>query len=287
MTPVNLACFGTLPLVAVLAAGGTGDATPPARGSDEMLVQLLDLQRRVRGGELVALEELALGRVTREEILTGVDISAAVELGLEPAAVRARLAPGFVAELEALTAQRTALDAGPPREPSPLLTMVLDLEQELKSAADRRRQRLGIKSPLASGPLSQRVQPMAEAGPAPLDPAVDAAATAEAKLPELKLANARLRGATLYKLGRHAEALAAWQGLAAPQGDAGLEFDHQRADCLMRTGRSGEAITIWERIATDHATTPFGEQASFSLKVAHTIAALENARKKHGQGGGP
>ena len=79
---------------------------------DLLLSQLLDVQRRVRAGELPPEEELDAGRMTREEILAQLDVQRAAQLGMEPKAVRDRLQPGFLAELDLLAQGRFVVLVG-------------------------------------------------------------------------------------------------------------------------------------------------------------------------------
>jgi len=274
-------------LVGLLLAAQAAPATA-ARDSgreelharDRLLTQLFELQRRVRAGELPAPSELAAGRTAREQLLAGLDVRRAVQLGFEPRALRDRLLPAFLLEFEQLEAQRTRRDLGPPAEASPLLTMVLDLEQDFWREADRRRQRMGLKSPLDTGPLSQRLQPEAAPGRETADP-VGAAPGARANAAAAALppsADPQFAGQVHYRAGRYADALALWEPLSPPAGDAGLAFSYQRADCLMRTERVDDAIAAWERLAADHPGTRWAAQAEFALKVARALKACRDVR---------
>ncbi len=268
-------------LFAALLALTGGDTIEEMLRANELLVtQLLDLQQRVRSGELVPLAELGLAAPTREEILSGLDVRAALKLGIEPSAVRDRLAPGFDAELDQLATQREKLLSGPPSDPSPLLTLMLDFEVEMKALQDRRRQSLRLKNPLDSGPLASTLQPEGAPGPAVVD-GVDAAAPADggsSHRPRPSPVDARLAAAALYRAGRWQEALDAW-GRMASDAKPTIEEEYQRADCLMRLTRADEAIEIWEKIAAEHADTPWGAQSTFSLKVARALSALQRAKQ--------
>ncbi len=286
------------------AQGGshpTRSLTVKLQEKERLLAQLQDLQARVRSGDLPTASDLALAATSREEIVAGIDVHGAMALGMEPAKVRDRLAPGFTAEIEQLAEQRSRLEVGPPARPSPMLTLLLNFEQELASLADRRRQRLGIESPIVAGPLGQKLEPVAK--PPPMNEAagsdgtsvavaVDPAATpgtpavATAAMSQ-KPVDARITGEALYRAGRYADALTAWSALAIGAGetmnDATVELDYQRADCFMRTDKVDDAIKIWEMLANDHAKTTWGAQAGFSLKIARTLAALEAAKKSAGR----
>lgn len=277
-------------LAVLLALPPTDAAEEQLRVNDQLVTRLLELQQRVRAGELVPLADLELAAPTREEILAGLDVKAALQLGLEPTTVRERLIPGFNAELEQLAAQRDSLASGPPADPSPLLALLLDFEVELKSMVDRRRQALGLKNPLDSGPLASTLQPDGAPGPAVVD-GVDAAApaaldpaTGRRKAP----VDARLAAAALYRAGRWQESLDAW-GRMPSDAKPSLEEQYQRADCLLRLTRADEAIVIWEKLAADHAETSWGAQAAFSLKVARALSALQKAKQpaKPAAGGQP
>jgi len=238
---------------------------------DQLISQLLDLQQRVRGGEVVPLRELELGAPTREEVLAQIDVRGATRLGVEPATVRERLLPGFDAELERLVAQRDHVAAGPPPGSSPLLQLLLDFELELKANADRRRSGLGLQNPLDHSSIASPLQPRGAPGPAVVD-GVDVTGAVARGIDPL------LAAAALYRAGRWQEALDAWSRVTDPATIA-PESRHQRADALLRLGRVDEAIAIWERVATDEATTPWGQQAGFSLRVARALAALQEAKK--------
>lgn len=269
-------------LLAARLAGPPQEAIEQAlHASDRLLTQLLALQTRVRGGELVPMNELALAAPTREELLADFDVRAALRLGVEPAAVRERLVPGFAAELERLAAQREALESGPPKEPSPLLALLLDFELELKATADRRRQGLGLKNPLDAGPLATNVQPNGPPGPAVVD-GVDVAAPVA---PGRARVDPRVAAPALYRAGRWQEALDEFARFP-PAAVRTLEEEHQRADCLLRVGEVDAAIQIWEALANDHAGSTWGQQAAFSLKVARAMAALKKAKPK-AAGGAP
>jgi hypothetical protein len=251
---------------------------------DQLLAQLFELQTRSRGGVLLTDADLAPGRVTREQILAEFDVRRAVRLGFEPKALRDRLSPGFLAELDLLAAQRSKSDVGPLAEPSPLLTIMLDVEHDLWREADRRRQRAGLKSPLDSGPLSQKLAPDAAT--------VEGATSGEKSRPVIpspvppapRAGDARLAGQVHYKAGRWADALAAWSGVVAPEGAAGIELEYQRADCLLRTEQFDEAIAAWEKLAADHPGTSWAAQAQFSLRIARAMQALHAARKSQDGG---
>ena len=271
-------------LLAVALAPAPQDETRAMQeihAKDQLLVRLLELQRRVRAGELPIDDDLGAGRISREELLAQLDVQRAASLGIEPKAVRDRLQPGFLAELDLLAQARSRLETGPLAEPSPLLTLIYDLEQELWREADRRRQRVGIKSPLDSGPLGRRLQPEAPA------PAVTATTPdGDGASPGSTLAkgiDARLIGQAHYRAARYADALAAWKDVPLPEGTAGFEFAYQRADCLMQTRQVDEAIAAWEKLAADAKTTSWGAQAQFALKVAHAVKALHAAQAKDGE----
>ena len=282
MSPTTIHKLAGL-LLAVALAPAPQDETRIAQdvhSKDQLLVRLLELQRRVRGGELPSDDELAAGRIPREELLAQLDVRRAAWLGMEPKAVRDRLAPGFLAELDLLAQARTRQETGPLAEPSPLLTLMLDLEQELWREADRRRQRVGIKSPLDSGPLGRRLQPEAPATAPTNATATNAAGNDAVATPAIgKGLDARLVGQAHYRAGRYADALAAWTVVVPPEGTAGLEFGYQRADCLMQTGLVDEAITAWEKVAADGKETSWGAQAEFALKVARALQAVRAAQK--------
>jgi tetratricopeptide (TPR) repeat protein len=155
--------------------------------------------------------------------------------------------------------------------------MVLDLEQDLWREADRRRQRIGIKSPLDSGPLSQRLEaqaPATEGAPGAGTEGAEAAATPS----NPRGRNLQLLGQAHYRAGRYADALAAWKDLTAPEGAAGLEFEYQRANCLFQVGRTDEATVLWQKLVDEHATTSWGAQSQFMLKVARAIDAARSAK---------
>ncbi len=267
------------------AAIDVEQAQDELHAADQLLATLFELQQRVRTGALPTDAELAVARVTREEILAGFDVRLAARLGIEPSAVRDRLQPGFLSELDLLAAQRSRLDVGPLPEPSPILTMVLDVEQDLWREADRRRRRAGLKSPIDSGPLAQKLQPDA---PPPEGAAGTEAngAAASAAAPSIlpNGADPRLAGQAHYKAGRFVEALAAWNGIASPEGGAGIEFAYQHADCLMRSGKVDEAIAEWEKLAADHPATTWAAQSQFSLRVARTLKAVREVKQAAGGG---
>src|SRR5262249_21615580 len=158
-------------------------------------------------------------RVSRERILSGLDARAARQLGITPSELKNRLIPGFAAEIDELVKRQPTHDLAPSAEPSPLLTLVLDVEQQLFASADRRRQRVGIKSPIDWGPLAQTLAaptktPAAETGPSPT---TTAAAPAIAAGPSPKIdaaargADPRAVGKALYRAGRFPDALKVWE----------------------------------------------------------------------------
>ena len=257
------------------------ELTEQIHASDKLLAQLFELQRRVRTGELVSDLELALDCPTREEILSGLDVTRAVELGFEPGSVRDRLQPGFLAELDLLAAQRARRDVGLQPEPSPLLTLVLDLEQDLWREADRRRQRAGIQSPLDSGPLSQRLQPEPATDPKSANAAAPRSSkTAVPPAPVLPAGiEPRLVGQAHYKAGRYADALVAWKDATPLEGGLGLELEYQRADCLMQTGQLDDAIAAWQKLASDNPGTSWAAQSEFALRVARTIKLVRETKQ--------
>ncbi|MSR46823.1 MAG: hypothetical protein EXS13_07150 [Planctomycetes bacterium] len=255
-------------LAALLNAAPAKDEAAEISATEQLIAKLLELQHRVRGGELVPLEELALGATTREEILHNFDVRGALRLGVEPSAVRDRLLPGFAAELEQLANQRARMEAGPPKESSPLLVLLLDFEVELRATADRRRQGLGLKSPLDVGPLGSPLQPNGAPGPATVN-GVDVTAPRNT-------INPLLAAAALYRAGRWQESVDSWE--RAPADSVRTpEMEHQRADSLLRVGRVDDAIDIWAKLITDHKESSWAEQAAFSLEVARTLSALQKA----------
>ena len=264
------------------------ELTEQIHASDKLLAQLFELQRRVRAGELVTDTELALDCPTREEILSGLDVPRAVQLGFEPKSVRDRLQPGFLSELDLLAAQRARRDIGLQPDASPLLTLMLDLEQDLWREADRRRQRAGIQSPLDSGPLSQRLQP--EPPPDPKSANAGATRASKTAVPPAPVLPAgvepRLVGQAHYKAGRYADALAAWKDVAPSEGGLGLELEYQRADCLMRTDQLDDAIASWQKLASDNPGTSWAAQSEFALRVARTLKLVRETKQAQ-QGSSP
>ena len=274
-------------LLAAFALLGGGDRSPGTddlkqrqKQKDELIASLYDLQRRVRAGELPSEEELGLGRVSRERILSGLDARAARQLGITPSELKNRLIPGFAAELDELARRQPTHDLAPGAEPSPLLTLVLDVEQQLFASADRRRQRAGIKSPIDSGPLAQTLA----APTRPPSPDTAAAAPAAAAGPSPKVgaaakgADPRALGKALYRAGRFVDALAAWEAVRFDDPATSLELKYMHADALFRAERAEEAIKVWEKLASEHPDTSFGQQADFALKIARAFVALKAAR---------
>jgi len=279
-------------LLCALAFAGDGarpgiDDRKSLKAKDDLIASLYELQRRVRAGDLPTEEELALGRVSRERILAGIDVVKARRLGIEPQAVRSLLVPGFGAEIDQLSKRLQAHDLTPPETVSPLLTFVLEVEQQLFTAADRRRQRAGIKSPIDSTALAQRLEapapplddkPAATSAPDPVapSPAVLAAAT--------RNADPRLVGKALYRSGRYGDALKAWERVRFDDPALALELIYMHADALFRTGKADAALTEWERLAADHADSSFGQQAAFALNYARAMVALQASRADQGAG---
>jgi len=263
-------------LLAAPLAAAAGPEEDRAAKLLQQIDQLLALQRRVRAGELVPLEELSLGAPSREELLTGFDVREALRLGVEPVAVRERLLPGFGAELDQLSAMRERMETGLPKDPSPLLVLLLDFETELRSIADNRRQDLGLANPL-KGALDVNGQPSGPAGPAVVDGVDvtrDAATASAARRSEIAV---RVAAAALYRAGRFDEALAAWARVP-PDEVPTPEERHQRADSLLRTGAVDEAIVQWEQLVVEQKESSWGRQAAFSLQVARAVVALRKAR---------
>lgn len=260
------------------------DAVAAIADRERLIADLLALQQRVRAGELVPLTELALGEPTREELLADIDVTEAMRLGLEPTDIRDRLLPGFAAELDQLAEARTGRAADANQPSSPLFVLLLDFETELRNVADRRRQALGLRSPLESGALANGLQPVGAAGPATIDGIdVSAAARKNAAAESLRALHPELVAAALYRAGRFAEALASWERIPA-SGAWTPEMKHQRADALMRTGKHDEAITEFEGLVAAHPDDRWGQQAQFSLQVARTLVALERSRQVSGDG---
>jgi tetratricopeptide (TPR) repeat protein len=270
-----LACF--------LALAGDGPRTTGDRlkEKEDLLAGLYELQRRVRAGELPAEEELALGGATRERVLGGLDVAAAHRLGFDPAKVKNLLLPGFAAEIDALARSLQAHDLSATADVSPLLTLVLEVEQQLFAAADRRRQRAGLKSPIDATALSR---PLEAPGEKPVDPTPTTAPAAGAKeaaptdvAAAVRATDPRVVGKTLYRAGRYDDALAAWTQVNFDAPDLPLELVYMHADALFRGGRAEDAIKEWERLASGHADSSFGQQASFALNFARAMVALKAA----------
>jgi hypothetical protein len=248
-----------------------------AHEKDLLLGQLVQLQRRVRSGEMPTDAELALARTSREEVLRGVDVRRALQLGVEPRTVRDRLLPAFAVELDSIAKPR----ADGATTGSPLLASVLDLEEDLRAEADRRRLKASVPSPFESGPLSKRLDPMAtssDAATSAKDPNAPAPA-GDKTLTLPKGLDPRLAGQVLYRAGHYAEALAAWKDVKTPSGEPGLELEYQRADCLLHTDDVQGAIAVWDRLAKEHKDSTWGRQSEFSLRVAKALAAFEQAKK--------
>lgn len=270
-------------LSALVLLGGDGAPGSDAmklrqKQKDELIASLYELQRRVRAGELPSEDELALGRVSRERILAGLDARAARQLGITPSSLKNRLLPGFSAEIDELVKRQPTHDLAPGAEPSPLLTLVLDVEQQLFAAADRRRERAGIKSPIDSGPLAQTLAaPVPAPGPDPAAAPVPAAASAKVGA-AAKAADPRSVGKALYRAGRFTDALKAWETVRFDDPATSLELQYMHADALFRGERPEEAIKAWEKLSSEHPDTSFGQQADFALKIARAFVALKAAR---------
>jgi len=275
----------TLLLAAFLAFGtsrpddGPG-AADPLKGREQLLAQLYELQRRVRAGELPTEEEMKPGRVTRERILAGLDVRRAKRLGVDPKAIRDLLVPGFAQELDLLLRRQEAHDLAPGDDPSPLLVLMLEVEQRMFSAADRKRQRAGIKSPLDSGPLSRKLEAPAPAagGEAGSEGAAAPNAAPIAIDVAARGADPKSVGRALYRAGRWADALKAWERVALDDSQADLELLYTHADALFRAGRQEEALKEWERLATRQPDTSYGQQAAFARDMARAVMAVRAAR---------
>jgi tetratricopeptide (TPR) repeat protein len=275
----------TILLAAFLAFGaGRPDdghgAAAPLKDREQLLAQLYELQRRVRAGELPTEEEMKPGRVTRERILAGLDVRRAKRLGVDPKAIRDLLVPGFAQELDLLLRRQEAHDLAPGDDPSPLLVLMLEVEQRMFSAADRKRQRAGIKSPIDSGPLSRKLEAPAPAagGEAGSDGAAAPNAAPIAIDVAARGADPKAVGRALYRAGRWTDALKAWERVALddPQADQELLYTH--ADALFRVGRQEEALKEWERLATRQPDTSYGQQAAFARDMARVVIAVRAAR---------
>jgi tetratricopeptide (TPR) repeat protein len=279
----------TLLLAAFLAFGtsrpddGHG-AADRLKDREQLLAQLYELQRRVRAGELPTEEEMKPGRVTRERILAGLDVRRAKRLGVDPKSIRDLLVPGFAQELDLLLMRQEAHELAPGEDPSPLLVLMLEVEQRMFSAADRKRQRAGIKSPIDSGPLSRKLEAPAPAAGGEAGSAGAAAPNAAPNAAPIAIdvaargADPKAVGRALYRAGRFSDALKAWERVALddPQADQELLYTH--ADALFRAGRQDEALKEWERLATRHPDSSYGQQAAFARDMARVVIAVRAAR---------
>jgi len=277
----------TLLLAAFLAFGTSRPDDGPGaagalKGREQLLAQLYELQRRVRAGELPTEEEMKPGRVTRERILAGLDVRRAKRLGVDPKAIRDLLVPGFAQELDLLLRRQEAHDLAPGDDPSPLLVLMLEVEQRMFSAADRMRQRAGIKSPLDSGPLSRKLEAPAPAPAAGGEAGSEGAAAPNAAPIAIDVAargaDPKSVGRALYRAGRWADALKAWERVAIDDSQADLELLYTHADALFRAGRQEEALKEWERLATRQPDTSYGQQAAFARDMARAVMAVRAAR---------
>jgi tetratricopeptide (TPR) repeat protein len=248
----------TLLLAAFLAFGpGRPDdghgAADRLKDREQLLAQLYELQRRVRAGELPTEEEMKPGRVTRERILAGLDVRRAKRLGVDPKSIRDLLVPGFAQELDLLLMRQEAHELTPNEDPSPLLVLMLEVEQRMFAAADRKRQRAGIKSPIDSGPLSRKLEAPAPASAPPADGASEAAPTkGVASVPvdvALRGADPRAVGRALYRAGRYPDALKAWERVDFDDPKTELELQYMHADALFRSSKQESALKEWERLA--------------------------------------
>lgn len=260
---------------------GAGD---PLKNREQLLAQLYELQRRVRAGELPTEEEMKPGRVTRERILAGLDVRRAKKLGVDPKSIRDLLVPGFAQELDQLLLRQEVHELAPSEDPSPLLVLMLEVEQRMFAAADRKRLRAGIKSPIDSGPLSRKLEaPAPSSTPAPNGETGSAGAAAPNAAPiaidvAARGADPKAVGRALYRAGRWTDALKAWERVALddPQADQELLYTH--ADALFRAGRQDEAAKEWERLATRHPDSNYGQQAAFARDMARVVIAVRAAR---------
>ena len=276
----------TLLAAVLLLFAPRGDDAHPAgdklKDREQLLAQLYELQRRVRAGELPSETEMAPGRVTRQRVLAGLDVRKAKHLGVDPKAIRDLLVPGFSQELDQLLRRQEAHELAPGEDPSPLLTLLLDVEQRMFIAADRKRQRAGIKSPIDSGPLSRKLEAPAPASAAPADGASEAApAKGVASVPvdvALRGADPRAVGRALYRAGRYPDALKAWERVDFDDPKTELELQYMHADALFRSGRQESALKEWEHLASAHADTSYGQQAAFARDMARAVMAVRAAR---------
>jgi hypothetical protein len=192
----------------------------------------------VRAGELPSETEMAAGRVTRQRVLAGLDVRKAKHLGVDPKAIRDLLVPGFSQELDQLLRRQEAHDLAPGEDPSPLLTLLLDVEQRMFIAADRKRQRRHQEPDRVA--LAELEAPAPASAP-PADGASEAAHEGVAAVPvDASRCAPTPRGRSrAYRAGRYPDALRR-EGRLHDRDRAQLQYMH--ADAPSRSGKQESAL---------------------------------------------
>ena len=248
---------------------------------DELIASLFDLQRRVRAGELPQRRGArARPRLARDGSSPASTCASPSSSASIPTALKNRLIPGFSAELDQLVKRQPTHNLAPSEEPSPLLTLVLDVEQQLFAAADRRRQRAGIKSPIDSGPLSQRLEaPNRPPPPTSLPPRRASAARhrrQDRRRHEGRRPARRRQGALSRRpLHRRAEGVGA--GALRRSGDDARARTTCTPTRSSAAAATDEAIKGWEKLAADHADD--------ELRPAGRLRAQDRAGDGRAEGG--
>jgi len=246
---------------------------------ERSLQQLTDLQARVREGYLPTFEDLQLERSERHDVLASLDATAAARVSMPPDQLRARLLPGFLAELRMLSSMTPDQAESELPQPSPVLTQLLDVEEQMTREAVKTLYRRGIANPLESGALSDpafaKTISAEEAGP-------EAAAPAPAsEAAEMQSMDPALRAETLYAARRFGEALDLYQKLDLPLGEKTLLVHYRIADCLLNLGRNAEAAQKFQALATGYPETTVGKDARWAADYAAALAGLDGPSGEH------
>ncbi len=239
---------------------------------DRILVELNELSQGVKAGDLPSLEDLSLARTTRHQVLRQFNPQAVASLSYTPEQLRARILPGFSAELRLLS----DLEPGnaPLPEPSPLLVQLLDLEEEMGREAFKQLYRMGLQNPLEVGALSaSAVAP--DFDPGELSANSSAEPVMEPTEEELS-EDPLLRAESLFAAGKFEAALTEYRKLELERNEENLPTIYRIAECLLKAGHTVEARDEFRAISEEFKETTWGQNAEWSADYAEVLSALGN-----------
>lgn len=253
------------------------ELTDQLKELERNLARLVEVRRGVREGQtLPGLDDMALARASRLGVLGGLDLHQAAALGHDARQVRDRLVPGFIEDLRLLNAQRAGAGDPTRAEPSGVLVLIRDLEEELRRESLRRLYRRGLPNPFQMLGLEGQAEDSVALEVLPDDATSDPMPTTPTTRPAL---DPWLSAESLFRHGLYEDALAHY-ALVEPAGPPERQAHvlYRMAECLRELGRLEESLPLFQKVAEKHTGTYWAQQAEWSASLVETLATLDQLR---------